>query len=72
MKKIISRNEFRELLLTSLYSYERANAMLKGLGVQIITKINYDYYTSEGKFICNTENFCLDDILEKLNIEIED
>lgn len=70
--KIITRDEFGELLITSLYSYENTNIMLRRLGVKIVPQTIYNYYAPDGQFICNTENFCLDDILEKSNIKIED
>lgn len=44
--KIITRDEFGELLITSLYSYENTNIILKRLGVKISPQTIYNYYTS--------------------------
>ena len=68
-EKEMAREEFGNLLLSSLYNIENVNKKLQELGVTIKPYTSYEYYYGDN-FICNSEDFCLDDILDKLGIKV--
>ena len=70
-EKEIAREEFGTLLLSSFYNIENVNKKLQELGVTIKPYTGYEYYYGDN-FICSSEDFCLDDILDKLNIKVID
>lgn len=69
--KEMKREVFGDLLINSLYNIEKTNKELEKLGVTIKPYINYEYYYKDD-FICTSDNFCLDDILDSLNIKVVD
>ena len=71
MEKEMTREVFGNLLINSLYNIEKVNKELEKLGVIVKPYTGYEYYYGSD-FICNSEDFCLDDILDKLNIKVID
>ena len=71
IKKEISREEFSQLLLTSVVDMNNFNAHIEKLGITVKPVTGYEYYF-ENDFVCSTEDLCVDDLLEKAGFEVQD
>ena len=68
--KMISREEFSNLMLTSVLNMQEFNKAVERLGLTVKPYTGYEYYFGDN-FICCTEDLCVDDLLEKAGFEIQ-
>ena len=72
MEKEISREQFNNMLLSSLQGdMSDFNSQIATLGVVIKPYIGYEYYIGND-FICSTEDLCVDDIIEAAGYRVEE
>ena len=71
IKKEISRQEFSNLLLSSITNIDKFNSHVEKLGITVKPLTGYEYYFGDD-FVCSTEDLCVDDLLEKAGFEVQD
>lgn len=70
MKKM-TRDLFGKILLASISDIDEFNSHMENLGITVKPFVGFDYYYNDN-FICSSEDLCVDDIIDKLNIEVTD
>lgn len=71
IKKELSREQFNDLLISSICDMDKFNDLVSQLGLTVKPFTGYEYYYGDA-FICSTEDLCVDDIIEKAGFEVQD
>lgn len=73
MAKFITKSQMEELEDAGAFGIEGANKLLKKYaGIEARAYTAYQYYDEYGDFIGCSDECCLDDLLEKANVEVRD
>lgn len=67
----MSRKDFGELLLLSVYDMYSFNRGVEKLGITVKPCVEYEYYFGD-KFLCTSEDLCVDDLIEAAGFEVCD
>lgn len=70
-QQTISREQFSNLMITSLCDMQTFNSQIEELGVTVKPYIGYEYYIGSN-FICSTEDLCVDNLIKAAGFTVEE